>query len=158
MPWDIVLGTDSHTCTNGAMGALAFALVCRLGDAAQVCGAHGLFQPHAGAVEPVHHLHRGFVALHEQFIAVVKKLEAANITPISVGGKDRWPDAFYWDYLATKLCSKSTMQQSAVTYNFKDGCWLKAGQYVQQLLDTKPFQDGFLATPAQQVDRSGGIP
>jgi 3-isopropylmalate/(R)-2-methylmalate dehydratase large subunit len=24
VPWDIVLGTDSHTCTNGAMGALAF--------------------------------------------------------------------------------------------------------------------------------------
>jgi len=24
LPWDIVLGTDSHTCTNGAMGALAF--------------------------------------------------------------------------------------------------------------------------------------
>ncbi|MEI8189124.1 MAG: aconitase/3-isopropylmalate dehydratase large subunit family protein [candidate division NC10 bacterium] len=24
VPWDIVLGTDSHTCTSGAMGALAF--------------------------------------------------------------------------------------------------------------------------------------
>ncbi|HTU01504.1 MAG TPA: aconitase family protein, partial [Candidatus Sulfotelmatobacter sp.] len=24
VPWDIVLGTDSHTCTNGAMAALAF--------------------------------------------------------------------------------------------------------------------------------------
>jgi raffinose/stachyose/melibiose transport system substrate-binding protein len=89
-----------------------------------------------------------------QFIADVKKLQAANITPISVGGKDRWPDAFYWDYLATKLCSKQTMQQSAITYNFKDSCWLKAGQYVQQLLDIKPFQDGFLATPAQQVATS----
>ena len=89
-----------------------------------------------------------------QFIAAVNKLKAADITPISVGGKDRWPDAFYWDYLATKLCSKTTMQQSAVTYNFKDPCWLKAGVYVQQLLDAKPFQDGFLATPAQQVASS----
>jgi raffinose/stachyose/melibiose transport system substrate-binding protein len=89
-----------------------------------------------------------------QFIATVNKLKAANITPISVGGKDRWPDAFYWDYLATKLCSKSTMQQSAISYNFKDPCWLKAGVYVQQLLDAKPFQDGFLATPAQQVPTS----
>ncbi len=24
VPWDVVLGTDSHTCTNGAMAALAF--------------------------------------------------------------------------------------------------------------------------------------
>jgi len=85
-----------------------------------------------------------------QFIAAVNKLKAADITPIAVGGKDRWPDAFYWDYLATKLCSRSTMQQSAVTYNFKDPCWLKAGVYVDQLLNLKPFQDGFLATPAQQ--------
>ena len=63
-----------------------------------------------------------------QFIADVTKLKTAGITPIAIGSKDRWPDAFYWDYFATKLCSKATMQQSAVTYNFKDPCWLKAGQ------------------------------
>jgi raffinose/stachyose/melibiose transport system substrate-binding protein len=89
-----------------------------------------------------------------QLLAAIAKLKAAGITPISVGGRDRWPDAFYWDYLATKLCSKSTMQQSAITYNFKDPCWTKAGNSVQQLLDAKPFQDGFLATPAQQVATS----
>ena len=32
----------------------------------------------------------------------------------------------------------------------RNPCWLKAGQYTQQLLDAEPFQDGFLATPAQQ--------
>ncbi len=85
-----------------------------------------------------------------QFLDTIKKLKAADITPVAIGSKDRWPDAFYWDYLATKLCSKSTMQQSAVTYKFSDPCWLKAGQYTQQLLDAQPFQDGFLATPAQQ--------
>jgi raffinose/stachyose/melibiose transport system substrate-binding protein len=85
-----------------------------------------------------------------QLLAAIAKLKKAGITPIAVGGRDRWPDAFYWDYLATKVCSKATMQQSAVTYNFKDPCWLKAGQLVDQLLKAQPFQDGFLATPAQQ--------
>jgi raffinose/stachyose/melibiose transport system substrate-binding protein len=85
-----------------------------------------------------------------QFLAAIEKLKQAGITPIAIGSKDRWPDAFYWDYLAVKLCSKSVIQRSAVTYNFGDGCWTKAGQYVQQLLEAKPFQDGFLATPAQQ--------
>jgi raffinose/stachyose/melibiose transport system substrate-binding protein len=85
-----------------------------------------------------------------QLLADVSKLKDAGIAPIAIGSKDRWPDAFYWDYLATKLCSKATMQASAVTYNFKDSCWLKAGQYTQQLIDAQPFQDGFLATPAQQ--------
>lgn len=85
-----------------------------------------------------------------QFLDTIKKLKAADITPIAIGSKDEWPDAFYWDYLATKLCSKTTMQQSAVTYNFSDPCWIKAGEYTKQLLDAEPFQDGFLATPAQQ--------
>ncbi len=85
-----------------------------------------------------------------ELLATISKLKAAGITPIAIGGRDRWPDAFYWDYLAVKLCSKKTIQQSAVTYNFTDPCWTKAGQYVKQLLDVQPFQDGFLATPAQQ--------
>ena len=41
-----------------------------------------------------------------QFMAAIAKLKAAGIAPIAIGGKDQWPDAFYWDYLAVKLCSK----------------------------------------------------
>jgi raffinose/stachyose/melibiose transport system substrate-binding protein len=85
-----------------------------------------------------------------QFLAVVAKLKSAGIAPIAIGSKDRWPDAFYWDYLAVKLCPKTTIQQAAVTYNFTNPCWLQAGTYTDQLLGAKPFQDGFLATPAQQ--------
>jgi raffinose/stachyose/melibiose transport system substrate-binding protein len=85
-----------------------------------------------------------------EFIADVNKLKTAGISPIAIGSKDRWPDAFYWDYFATKLCSKATMQSSAVTYNFKDPCWIKAGTLTQQLINMGPFQPGFLATPAQQ--------
>ena len=93
-----------------------------------------------------------------QFIAAISKLKDADITPIAIGSKDQWPDAFYWDYLAVKLCSKKVMQQSAVTYNFRDRCWVRAGQYLKQLLDLKPFQDGFLATPAQQgASSSAGL-
>jgi raffinose/stachyose/melibiose transport system substrate-binding protein len=93
-----------------------------------------------------------------QFLAAIAKLKDAGTTPIAIGSKDEWPDAFYWDYLAVKLCSKKVMQQSAVTYNFRDACWLKAGKYLQQLLDLEPFQDGFLATPAQQgASSSAGL-
>jgi raffinose/stachyose/melibiose transport system substrate-binding protein len=87
-------------------------------------------------------------------LADVKKLRDAGITPIAIGSKDQWPDAFYWDYLAVKLCPKSVMQSSAVSYDFSNPCWTKAGDYVKQLLDANPFQDGFLATPAQQVPTS----
>ena len=38
LPWDIVLGTDSHTCTNGAMGALAFGVGTTEGAYAMATG------------------------------------------------------------------------------------------------------------------------
>jgi raffinose/stachyose/melibiose transport system substrate-binding protein len=86
----------------------------------------------------------------DDFITDIGRLKAAKLTPIALGGKDRWPDAFYWDYLATRACSKQTMDKSAKDYDFGDPCWTSAGDKVKQLLGAKPFQNGFLATPAQQ--------
>jgi len=83
------------------------------------------------------------------FMADIAKLKAAGIAPLSVGGQDKWPDAFYWDTLAVKICSKSVVQKTIVTHNFSDPCWVSAGDYLKKLLDAKPFNDGFLATPAQ---------
>jgi len=89
-------------------------------------------------------------ATWDELLADIGKLKTAGVTPIALGGKDRWPDAFYWDYLAVRACSKEVLQQSALDYKFTDPCWTKAGERVKQLLDAKPFQAGFLATPAQQ--------
>jgi raffinose/stachyose/melibiose transport system substrate-binding protein len=89
-------------------------------------------------------------ATWEDFMADIKKLKDAGITPISVGGKDRWPDAFYWDYLAVRMCSQQTIEQSAKDFNFSDPCWTQAGVKVKELLDAQPFQKAFLSTPAQQ--------
>jgi len=88
-------------------------------------------------------------ATWDEFLADVQKLKAAGIAPIALGGKDKWPDAFYWDYLAVRACSKGTLQQAAVDYKLTDSCWTEAGTRVKQLLDANPFQNGFLATPAQ---------
>ena len=89
-------------------------------------------------------------ATWDDLLADVQKLKAAGVVPIALGGKDRWPDAFYWDYLAVRMCSKQTMQQAAKNYDLSDPCWVQAGNKVKQLLDAAPFQSGFLATPAQQ--------
>lgn len=80
----------------------------------------------------------------------VSKLKAANIAPIAIGSKDRWPDAFYWDYFAVRECSVQTMQQQAGQKpNLTDPCWVKAGNDLKAFLATQPFQTGFLGTPAQ---------
>jgi raffinose/stachyose/melibiose transport system substrate-binding protein len=80
----------------------------------------------------------------------VSKLKAAHIAPIAIGSKDRWPDAFYWDYFAVRECSVSTMQQQAgQTVKLTDPCWVKAGEDLKSFLAIQPFQTGFLGTPAQ---------
>lgn len=89
-------------------------------------------------------------ATYEEFLADVAKLKAAGITPVAVGGKDKWPDAFWWDYFAVRACSKETLQKSARDYDFSDSCWISAGTNTQRLLDAKPFQPAFLSTSAQQ--------
>ena len=82
--------------------------------------------------------------------AAVTKLKAAGITALSVGGKDKWPDAFWWEYFAIRECSTQTVQDAINNQKTDDPCFLKAGQDLKAFLDTKPFQTGFLATPAQQ--------
>ena len=82
-------------------------------------------------------------------IADIGKIKAAGETPIAVGAKDKWPNAFYWDYLAVRECSKDVLTKAAETLKIDDPCWTKAGTDLQQLVAAKPFQTGFLGTPAQ---------
>src|ERR1041385_8420049 len=89
-------------------------------------------------------------ATWDDFLADISKLKAAGIAPIALGAKDKWPDAFYWDYLAVRMCSKKTLQQTASDFKFTDSCWTQAGAKVKQLLDAQPFENGFLGVPAQQ--------
>jgi len=83
--------------------------------------------------------------------ADVEKLKAADIQPIALGGKDKWPEAFYWGYFATRECSTDALQQATADTSISgDPCFLKAGEDTQNLIKTEPFNNGFLGTPAQQ--------
>ncbi|MFD8597844.1 extracellular solute-binding protein [Kitasatospora sp. NPDC059646] len=89
-------------------------------------------------------------ATMDELKADIGKLKAAGSTPIALGGKDRWPDAFYYDYFAVRECSVDTLKSSVKAAKFTDPCFTKAGQDVLDLIALKPFQDGFNGTPAQQ--------
>ncbi|MBX6372118.1 MAG: extracellular solute-binding protein [Acidothermus sp.] len=86
----------------------------------------------------------------DEFYQDIEKLKAAGITPIAVGGKDRWPEAFYWEYFVLRECPKDTVTSSIANVKFSDPCFIKAGEDMKKFLDAKPFQTGFLGTPAQQ--------
>ncbi len=80
----------------------------------------------------------------------VTKLKAKNITPIAIGSKDKWPDAFWWEYFAIRECSTDTVKNAINNQKTDDQCFVKAGEDLKAFIDTKPFQNGFLGTPAQQ--------
>jgi raffinose/stachyose/melibiose transport system substrate-binding protein len=84
-----------------------------------------------------------------QLDADVTKLKAAHIVPIAVGSKDKWPDAFWWEYFAVRECSTATLKSAMKAVNLSAPCFLKAGRDLTSFMSTKPFQTGFLGTAAQ---------
>jgi len=81
------------------------------------------------------------------FIDAVKKCQAAGITPLAAGGKDKWPLHFYPALLMMRILGKEGMQAA---YDGKNGGFgspevIKAFQLYQDLAALKPFQKGFLA-------------
>ena len=89
----------------------------------------------------------------------MKKLQAAGITPIGLGEKDSWTGAFWWEYLATREGGQDAFNAAYTRKgSFADPSFVKAGADLKQLVDLKPFQDGYLAAayPDQQVVMANG--
>jgi raffinose/stachyose/melibiose transport system substrate-binding protein len=82
----------------------------------------------------------------DDLLDAVKKLKAAGITPLMVGGADKWPIHFYWTYLAVRAGGKPAFDAALRGENggFAGETFVKAGQLFKQLVDLQPFQNGFL--------------
>ncbi|GCE77119.1 ABC transporter substrate-binding protein [Cellulomonas biazotea] len=85
----------------------------------------------------------------DDFFAVVDQLKAAGIEPVSVGAGDKWPAAHYWYYFSLRECSEETLTEAVTSLDFSDPCFVKAGEDLEKLVGTQPFNSGFLSTPAQ---------
>jgi raffinose/stachyose/melibiose transport system substrate-binding protein len=85
----------------------------------------------------------------DELNSAVTKLKA-NGVPIALGAKDAWPAAHWYYFFALRSCSQAALDAAAKEKNFGDPCWTKAGQDLKAFADTKPFNDGFLTTSAQQ--------
>ena len=83
----------------------------------------------------------------DDFIAAVKKLQAAGITPIAAGGKDKWPLHFYPAMLLMRILGKDGLDAVSAGKNggFTSPDAVKAFQLYKELADLQPFQKGFLA-------------
>jgi raffinose/stachyose/melibiose transport system substrate-binding protein len=82
----------------------------------------------------------------DDLLAAVRTLKVAGVTPIAVGGADKWPLHFYWTYLAMRAGGKPAFDAALRGENggFAGETFVKAGELFKQLVDLQPFQTGFL--------------
>lgn len=82
----------------------------------------------------------------DDLLNAVKALKAAGVTPIVVGGADKWPLHFYWTHLAVRLGGKAGFEAALKGENggFEGETFQKSGEMMKQLVDLQPFQNGFL--------------
>ncbi|XRQ14580.1 extracellular solute-binding protein [Actinomadura welshii] len=78
-----------------------------------------------------------------EFLDAVRKLKDAGITPIALGGKDKWPGHYYWSYLSMRIGGMAAMEQAAQNNDFSGAPFVQAGERLKELADLDPFQQGF---------------
>jgi raffinose/stachyose/melibiose transport system substrate-binding protein len=86
----------------------------------------------------------------DELYDVIGQLKDAGVTPLSVGAGDKWPAAHYWYYTALRSCEQDVLEEAVTSLDFSDPCFVQAGEQVEELLATEPFNRGYLTTPAQE--------
>lgn len=89
----------------------------------------------------------------DDFLAAVKKAKEAGVTPIMVGGKDKWPLHFYYGYLWVREAGKDGMAAAigGEGDGFASAPFVKAGEDFKKLVDLQPFEPGFMDTTFEQA-------
>jgi raffinose/stachyose/melibiose transport system substrate-binding protein len=82
------------------------------------------------------------------FLAGVKTLKAAGITPIVMGGGEKWPMHFYYSYLLMRIGGQDVLKNAEAGKDggFKGPAFIEAGKKLKELSDLQPYQEGWLGT------------
>ena len=88
----------------------------------------------------------------EGFLAGVKKLKAAGITPIVVGAGEKWPMHFWYSYLVMRIGGSHALADAKAGKDggFKSPTFVEAGKRLQELAALQPFQPGYASTTHAQ--------
>ncbi|MGQ5640467.1 MULTISPECIES: extracellular solute-binding protein [unclassified Streptomyces] len=86
----------------------------------------------------------------DDLLALVKKLKAAGVAPLAMGGASKWPDLMWLEYLVDRVGGPQTFANIAAG---KKGAWsdpavLQAARMIKQLVDAGGFAKGFTSVSA----------
>jgi raffinose/stachyose/melibiose transport system substrate-binding protein len=86
------------------------------------------------------------------FLAGVKKLKGAGITPIVVGAGEKWPMHFWYSYLVMRIGGSHALEDAKANKDggFKSPTFVEAGKRLQELAALQPFQPGYASTTHPQ--------
>lgn len=84
----------------------------------------------------------------DDFIVAVEQIKNAGITPIIVGGKDKWPFQFFYGFLSTRIVGTDGIMAADRGENngFDNDGFVRVGKEFKRLADLNPFQPGFMDT------------
>src|SRR4051812_29048209 len=85
-------------------------------------------------------------ATWDKFIAACKSLHAAGIIPVGLGNKEKWPGAFWLDYLATRIGGPDVFTNAfnrAQGASFADPVFVQAGAKIQDAVKAGCFEDNY---------------
>jgi raffinose/stachyose/melibiose transport system substrate-binding protein len=86
----------------------------------------------------------------DEYLAAVKKLKDAGITPLAIAGKDQWPSMHLWTYLVLRYGGAEALQEMVQTGNWNTDACTKAGEAVVALNALDPYQKGYRAATYPQ--------
>jgi len=92
-----------------------------------------------------------------EFLADVKALKTAGVTPICLGEGDKWPGMHIWSYLATRIGGQAAFDAAYNrTGSFTDPAFVDAGKKLQELMALDPFQAGYLGATHDEMQGAFG--
>jgi raffinose/stachyose/melibiose transport system substrate-binding protein len=86
---------------------------------------------------------------YDDLLNVVDTLKKNNIIPISLANQTKWPGAYFMMYFADRLEGPELFQSAFHRQGrgFDDPGYVKAGQYIQDLVKRGAFNEGFNGIP-----------
>jgi raffinose/stachyose/melibiose transport system substrate-binding protein len=88
-------------------------------------------------------------ATWDEFLTIIDTLNKNKVIPLALANQPKWPGAYYLMYLADRL-EGSDLFNSAFARTgrgFDDPGYVKAGQYIQDLVKKEAFNKGFNGLP-----------